>query len=700
MGRPLATATLLTLFASALAVGALALYADRVLFDSSRFADRAQDALAEPAVREQAGIAVSDALVRAEPDLIAVEPLIRSVAADIAGSRAFRALFRGAVYQTHASVFSSGDDTFALTLANAALLVGDALEAQGIELPRKAERARARVVAVSGGPAGRALTDLAQAAERARPLALVAFAVALAALLVAAVTSDDRRLLARRAGLATAAVGGLLVAALVVARSAVVAQTGEDGRDAVAAVWDAFLADLRRWGVALAAAGLVVAAVADSLLRPAGIGERLRGLARAIAARPRRPAVRALRALALAAAGIWAIVSPAAVLELATLAAGVLLLALGAEELLHLTAASPRARARRRAPLWRPAAAGLVTIVVLAGLASLLIATDQTGDAAEPVTDACNGSAALCDRRLDAVAFAATHNAMSEPRAGFLLPNQEAGIRSQLEAGVRALLIDTHLGVRTDRGVYTLLEEGGKSREKIEQAIGPEATRRAEALRAQIGFAGGGEAEVYLCHGFCELGARPAEDALAEVRDFLVTHPGEVLVLSIEDQVSPEQTAEVFEESGLLDLVWQGPVRPLPTLGEMADRNQRVLVMGEEATGTVRWYHPQFELVQDTPYDVRSARDLLSRRSCARNRGEADSPLLMLNHWVAGEPPRPRDARRVNDADTLVARARRCARALGAFPSLLAVDFYREGDVVEAARRLNASAPQDQPGGR
>src|SRR5690606_36272786 len=119
----------------------------------------------------------------------------------------------------------------------------------------------------------------------------------------------------------------------------------------------------------------------------------------------------------------------------------------------------------------------------------------------------------------------------------------------QLEAGVRALLIDTHLGVRTDRGVYTLLEEGGKSREKIEQAIGPEATRRAEALRAQIGFAGGGEAEVYLCHGFCELGARPAEDALAEVRDFLVTHPGEVLVLSTEDQVSPEQTAEVFEES-------------------------------------------------------------------------------------------------------------------------------------------------------
>ena len=45
-----------------------------------------------------------------------------------------------------------------------------------------------------------------------------------------------------------------------------------------------------------------------------------------------------------------------------------------------------------------------------------------------------------------------------------------------------------HLGARTPRGVYTVLKEGGKSRAKIEEAIGPAATQTALRLRRQIGY--------------------------------------------------------------------------------------------------------------------------------------------------------------------------------------------------------------------
>ena len=74
------------LTALALAVAALALYADRVLFDSTRFADHVELALAEPPVARDVGATLTDQVVRARPDLIAVEPLLRGVAEQVVRS--------------------------------------------------------------------------------------------------------------------------------------------------------------------------------------------------------------------------------------------------------------------------------------------------------------------------------------------------------------------------------------------------------------------------------------------------------------------------------------------------------------------------------------------------------------------------------------------------------------------------------------
>ncbi|HSJ98528.1 MAG TPA: EAL domain-containing protein, partial [Myxococcota bacterium] len=291
---------------------------------------------------------------------------------------------------------------------------------------------------------------------------------------------------------------------------------------------------------------------------------------------------------------------------LLALGAGLFTIALGVDELMALAprqavaggaAGAGAAGGAGGRPAVRPYAGLIATAIVAVVVLGAIGVSAATDDA--PPELGCNGSVRLCERRLDEVAIAATHNSMSSPQDGFLLPNQESGIAAQLRGGIRGLLIDMHVGANTPRGVYTVLQEGGKSRAKLEEAVGPEATRTALRLRQQIGYRGGGDERVYLCHGFCELGAVDAERALRDVRDFLAVNPGSVLVISVEDQVTPQQAAGVFERSGLLEYVWKGPVRPVPTLGEMVEADERVLVFGEDETAGVPWYQPVVSLAGD-----------------------------------------------------------------------------------------------------
>ena len=105
---------------------------------------------------------------------------------------------------------------------------------------------------------------------------------------------------------------------------------------------------------------------------------------------------------------------------------------------------------------------------------------------------------------------------------------------------MRGLLIDTHYGVQTDKGVATDLEAGSKSRAKIEDEVGTEFVQTAERLRRRLGYKQGeGKREIFLCHAYCEVGATKFQDSLEDIRDFVIENPGEVVVLSIEDDVTP-----------------------------------------------------------------------------------------------------------------------------------------------------------------
>ncbi len=149
----------------------------------------------------------------------------------------------------------------------------------------------------------------------------------------------------------------------------------------------------------------------------------------------------------------------------------------------HARAARARStRSPATPPLPRSAPAVAAGLVLLALVAAIFTGRALQSEDATATVTACNGHRELCNRRVDDVTFASAHNAMSaatEP--GWLFATHEKGIRRQLDDGVRGLLIDTHYGVKTDKGVATDLEAGSKSRAKIEDEVGPEFVRDGRA---------------------------------------------------------------------------------------------------------------------------------------------------------------------------------------------------------------------------
>jgi hypothetical protein len=300
----------------------------------------------------------------------------------------------------------------------------------------------------------------------------------------------------------------------------------------------------------------------------------------------------------------------------------------------------------------------------------------------------CNGSATLCDRPLDEIVFAGTHNAMGAADVpGWMFPNQQAGIPAQLRDGIRAFMLDVMSGVPVGNVVKTDMEEGEAARAKLEPSLGAEGLDAALRIRERLIGGDESQRDLYLCHGFCELGSSRLIPVLVQFRDFLTLNPGEVIIIIFEDTVPPSAVAHAFEESGLVDLVYRGAVQsPWPTLGEMIRANQRILVLAENDSEGVPWYHPAFEVCQETPYHFPSPDDF----TCGPNRGGATGSLMLMNHWVTTPPTSlPSIAARVNAHDFLMERVENFRKERGRTPNIIAVDFYQTGDLIEVVRELN-----------
>ena len=259
---------------------------------------------------------------------------------------------------------------------------------------------------------------------------------------------------------------------------------------------------------------------------------------------------------------------------------------------------------------------------------------------AEPVR-ACNGSAALCERPLDQVSFAITHNAMASAEADWWFPNQTWAVPRQLEDGIRGISFDTHYDGTT----------------------------------------------AMLCHSYCELGSQPLVDGLREISDFLAANPDEVLVMDLESYVSTEDTVAAFEESGLIERVHahvEGS--DWPTLAALIDADERLVVLSDTG-GEPDWYHYTWDHAAATHWHFESTDEF----RCDIERGEAlPHRLYGISHFLTAPVALPTLAEEANASPLFLDRLNRCWTELERRPVLVGVDFYEIGDVLSGIASLNA----------
>jgi hypothetical protein len=673
----------------------LASYAERALFEPDQFANRATAALHDQDVRSRVATEVTDRFVLANAsDLTTARPIIEGVVDTVVGGAAFQQLFRASVLDVHRALFARDADTVTLTLADVGTVVGAALEVVRPSLARRFDE-DASVTLLRRDLDERAAW-LARLADRLDLLAALLGGLVLVLAAAAIALAADRRRAVARLGAGAVAVGVVIVAGSIVARAVVLQRVGSDDRDVAGAVWDAFLGDLRTAAWILAGAGAVLAAAARSMLRPVALGPALLRLRRWVVAEPARPALRVLRALVLIVLGVLVVADPGAALRLLATLAGIGLIYAGVLALLRLVYDPEQAAARTGARTGRRLAVAGIAGLMIAGAGAVFVAGGGASEAA-PAIAGCNGHRELCDRPLDRVVLPATHNSMSAPLPGWFSIQQDAPIADQLDDGIRGLLIDTHYADRLPNGrVRTDASGGGPQKLAAQDGVSDEQLAAALRIRDRLGFRGEGERGMYLCHSFCELGATPLADGLDAIHDFLVTHPGEVLVVVNQDYVTPADFVGAVGAAGLAEHVYSPPATgDWATLGELVRDDRRLVVLAEHEAGAAPWYRLAYDgVTEETPFSFGAVDQLIGpdalAASCRANRGRAGSPLFLVNHWITTDPvPRPSNASAVNAREPLLRRAQGCERIRDHVPSLLAVDFYRRGDLFDVVDTLN-----------
>jgi hypothetical protein len=700
-GRRNLSTALVVVAALAATVAVLASWAQRTLFDSQEFADRATVTLRSAAVRRALADVVADRLIASGvADLSSFRSVLVPLLEDVETTDAFRGVFRSAVVEVHDAVFQRHADQALLELGDTFSILASTAKGANDSLAAKLP-AQATSLLVDASPALKHLRPW-RIADDVRWLDEAAWVVAgLAA--VGAVAIDRRRRVAiLKLGVGMVAVGAVVVTVTAVVPRLVAADVS-DGTvaDAVRAGLRRFTADLRSIGLWTIPVGVIVAAAASA----SGAPHLLRGggaVFRRVAARVEggSAVVKALAGVALIAVGALIAIYRDDVVPLLVVLAAAVAAYVGAVLLLAAllgpvtTVAAGEHRHRPRTLRTVGVAVLVVALAVLVVVGGGVAVSRARDDARADAVLKCNGFAKLCDRRLDHVAFAGSHNSMSAALdPGWLFGENLTGIPAQLDYGVRALLVKTHYGIPTGLSVGgaelvvtdTAAEIANNAPAEVEE-LSPEAVARAQELERTVPDDPNARG-IYLCHVHCSLGATKLSTALDQIKRFLDRNPNEVIMLFIGDYVSPADTAAEFEKAGLLDRLWTYDTSaPPPTLRQMITARRNLLVLSEHEGGNPPWYTKGYGIFQDTPYTFAAPSDF----SCAPNRGPVDAPLFEINHFITNkQPPSVDEAKTVNSYDQLMGRVRRCMAERHLFPTIVAVNFFHKGDLLKVVDDLN-----------
>jgi len=692
-------------------LSALCLWTWRTFASSQGFADVATDMLKEPAVRQlvarQMVAALEDQELAGAGDMVvAARPLIEQVVEQVVATTAFQGIFHSGVEQVHAAVFAGHRTRLLVPVDDAVQLVSDALR---VISPTLADAIPDTALTVAVGITQsvwveRAMSVASIAGWVAGPLALAGMACFAASVR----KSSDRRRAVEWVGLFMFASGVCLFTLLFLALQ-LVASNGDDPvhRTALRAVFWSVTHLLNIEGKVLIIAGAVLW-VSAANAAPGEIRGRAASMLERARARLANPGWRLLACLLLIGLAMFAMAWPAAsgAILVRVLAFG--LFVAGAVGLLDLfgwyqqLVEADAAPHRRRLPVLAAQSLASVVLVPVMLVASTLVVTRATrpASAASPRPDqvGCNGSVELCDKRLDQVAFAGSHNAMSSTAAHFAEANQTRGLLAQLGSGIRALLVDFHYG-------WTPTPSGVVRTDLLSDPYGVDpADLTPDQWATVIRFMGllgavapPGKRDVFLCHVICERGATRARAGLEEIASFLRENPNEVVLILVEDHVEVNDAVRAFTKSGLASRAWSWqPGTPLPTLRQMIESRHNVLVMAENGVGgdAAPWYHAAFDgLLVETKYHFDNYAEIEEPSSCATVDGQQPSArLFLVNHWITrnGAPSRD-DAQTLNDDAELAKRTADCHERVPHFPNIVAVDFQADGDLKAVVSRLNTN---------
>ena len=690
--RRTAAGWLLVVLASVSAgAGLVASWADSSLATSSGFADRATAALAEDDVNDLLANRLVDRFAADTRLATSARPVAVGLVDAVLESDQFAGVFRAAVRTAHEQLVAGREESVTVALADAAPLVLPALVPDQADTISSSSDA---VVAVVDSPVLVTAAHLLPVADTIAWVCLGLWLVCSAG--AVALLGPPRRGL-RRLGIGLMLTGAVLGVGLVLLRLVAGKLVAPEVSGAVEALVRSFTAPLlAQSGLVLVLGAVVVVATSSRPPTVPVLADQVRG--RYLAWKDRR--------LAQAAAVIgslllswWLLVAP---LDAVTVLARLAGLLLGAVTVLvvmgAVTGLLDRGRPTGPVPgavrgLSTAALTVVTVVVVLATVATAALLPDASKPhppVADPARNGCNGSTDLCDRRLDQVALAGSHNAMAttaEP--GWFLAEQRLSIVGQLASGVHALMLDVYPGWRSGGVVRTDVRRK-ETLAAAEEELTDEG--RAALLRLQVSAGSipteDDEVRAYLCHGYCELGATDMIGTLQGIDDYLAQNPEQVVVLILQDYLTGAETEKVFEQAGVLDRVWSLAVdEPMPLLRDLVESGRTLVVTSENHGGEVPWMPDVYAITEETPYDWPS----LAAFTCQPARGGTGKPLFLVNHWISNNDSPISNARAANTTGELERRIEQCQAERGRAPTILAVDFVDIGDVVPVVSDLNAS---------
>lgn len=247
------------------------------------------------------------------------------------------------------------------------------------------------------------------------------------------------------------------------------------------------------------------------------------------------------------------------------------------------------------------------------------------------------------DKTYDNTTFLCTHNSFCSNDYRFFATNQSINVTDQLEAGVRALMLD----------VYFYKDD------------------------------------VYCYHSIPATGKMLLVEVLLEVEQFLKTNRNEVVTILFESYIDAKSLENCFKVADLYGFLLALNGEKWPLLSEMIANDRRLVVFSDKAENSLNnpWCNYVWDYCVETHYNNKRIKNLRNEF----NRGNKNNNLVILNHFVYGcfGTGSKRNSKKINSENFLRDRISSFISETDKKPNFIVVDFVEFGDCLKLVNELN-----------